>query len=179
MHRIRGKLTYSNVVATLALFLVLAGGTAFAASQLEKESVGSRQLKKEAVTPPKLSQKAKAALTGPAGPAGPAGAKGATGAQGPKGDPGVKGDPGSKGEPGTSSVTNFKLLEASGTGSAFAECGAGEHLTGGGAIDNSAGTIKSSYPNKGLGAQEPSNGWTAAASNGGDSVTVRILCATP
>lgn len=33
---LRGKLSYSNVVATFALFLVLAGGTAYAASISEK-----------------------------------------------------------------------------------------------------------------------------------------------
>jgi hypothetical protein len=55
MHRIRGKLTYSNVVASLALFLVLAGGTAVAAKQmLPKNSVGSNQIKKGAVASAKL-----------------------------------------------------------------------------------------------------------------------------
>lgn len=47
MARLRGKLTYSNIVATLALFLALAGGTAFAASQFGKESIGTRALKKK------------------------------------------------------------------------------------------------------------------------------------
>ncbi|MBS1845598.1 MAG: collagen-like protein [Actinobacteria bacterium] len=167
MHRISGKLTYSNVVATLCLVLLVGGGTAFAATQLEKESVGTRQLKKEAVTPIKLSTKAKAALTGPAGPAG---AKGATGPQGPQG---LKGDPGANG------ATNIRLIESSGTGTVSAECHPGEHITGGGAIDNGAGTIKSSYPNAGIGAEEPANRWTAIASSGADSVTVRILCASP
>jgi hypothetical protein len=37
MQEIPGKLSYANVVATLALFLVLAGGSAFAASSLSKE----------------------------------------------------------------------------------------------------------------------------------------------
>jgi hypothetical protein len=55
MHRIRGKLTYSNVVASLALFLVLAGGTAVAAKQmLPKNSVGTNQIKKGAVASAKL-----------------------------------------------------------------------------------------------------------------------------
>jgi len=55
MHRIRGNLTYSNVVATLALFLVLAGGSAFAAKQmLPKNSVGTKQIKSGAVAAAKL-----------------------------------------------------------------------------------------------------------------------------
>ena len=85
MHHIRGKLTYANVVATLALFLVLAGGTAFAAVQLEKESVGTSALKKEAVSLAKIKKKAKEKL------------KGQTGPQGPKGDKGPKGDAGEAG----------------------------------------------------------------------------------
>jgi hypothetical protein len=55
MQRIRGNLTYSNVVATLALFLVLAGGSAFAAKQiLPKNSIGTKQIKNGAVAAAKL-----------------------------------------------------------------------------------------------------------------------------
>ncbi len=89
MSRFRPKLTYSNVISTLCLFLLVGGGTAFAASELGKESIGARQLKKEAVTPAKLSAKAKSALTGPAGPAGPKGATGAAGPAGPAGPAGT------------------------------------------------------------------------------------------
>jgi hypothetical protein len=58
MHRIRGKLTYSNVISTLCLFLLLGGGTAFAAGKLAKNSVGSKQLKKNSVTAAKLKNNA-------------------------------------------------------------------------------------------------------------------------
>jgi hypothetical protein len=58
MQRLRGKLTYSNVISTLCLFLVLGGGTAFAASHLGKNSVGSKQLKKNAVTASKIKKNA-------------------------------------------------------------------------------------------------------------------------
>jgi hypothetical protein len=51
---LRGKLTYANVISTLCLFLLIGGGTAFAASQLAKNSVGSKQLKKNAVTSAKV-----------------------------------------------------------------------------------------------------------------------------
>jgi hypothetical protein len=109
MHRLRGKLTYSNVISTVCLFLLVGGGTAFAASQLGRESVGTNQLKKAAVTPAKLSAAAKAGMQGPQGPQGQqgpkgaTGARGATGAQGPKGDTGARGETGPqgpKGEPG-------------------------------------------------------------------------------
>src|ERR1700761_6414319 len=54
MKSVRKRLTYANVMSSIAVFLVLAGGTAFAASHLGKESVGTKQLKKEAVTAAKL-----------------------------------------------------------------------------------------------------------------------------
>jgi hypothetical protein len=92
MKRLQSKLTYSNVMVTVLAFVVLAGGTAYAATEmLPKNSVGTKQIAKEAVTPAKLSKASKAALTGPAG------AKGATGPQGPKGDKGEKGDRGETG----------------------------------------------------------------------------------
>lgn len=58
MKRYLPRLTYANVVASLALFLVLAGGTAFAASHLGKNSVGSKQLKKNSVTAAKIKEAA-------------------------------------------------------------------------------------------------------------------------
>jgi hypothetical protein len=51
---LRSRLTYANVVSTIALFLVLGGATAFAARQLARNSVGARQLKKNAVTAAKI-----------------------------------------------------------------------------------------------------------------------------
>jgi hypothetical protein len=50
--RLRPKLTYSNVIASIALFIAL-GGAAVAAG-LPKNSVGPKQLKKGAVTSAKL-----------------------------------------------------------------------------------------------------------------------------
>ncbi len=54
----RPKLTYANVVATLALFVAVGGASAFAASQLGKNSVGPKQLKKNAVTTAKIKKEA-------------------------------------------------------------------------------------------------------------------------
>ena len=71
MNSIRRRLTYANVTASLALFLVVAGGSAFAATQLAKNSVGAKQLKKNAVTAAKIKKEAvtsaklkKASVTG-------------------------------------------------------------------------------------------------------------------
>lgn len=57
MRTIRARLTYSNVVSTLALFLVLCGGAAYAA-KVGKKSVGSSQLKANAVTTAKIKANA-------------------------------------------------------------------------------------------------------------------------
>jgi len=53
MRRLRGKLTYANTMATIAVFIAL-GGSAYAAAQLKKNSVGTKQLKKDAVTGAKV-----------------------------------------------------------------------------------------------------------------------------
>jgi hypothetical protein len=61
MRRLKGKLTYANVISTLCLFLLLSGGAAFAATKLGKNSVGTKQIKKGAVTAAKIK---KATITG-------------------------------------------------------------------------------------------------------------------
>ncbi len=53
----RPKLTYANVVATLALFIAL-GGASYAAFKLPKNSVGTKQLKNNAVTLKKIKKNA-------------------------------------------------------------------------------------------------------------------------
>jgi hypothetical protein len=45
----RPKLTYANVMSTVAVFLVVSGAAAYAAIHLPKNSVGSKQLKQGAV----------------------------------------------------------------------------------------------------------------------------------
>jgi hypothetical protein len=100
LHRFLGKLTYSNVVSTICLVLLLGGGTAYAAAHLGKGSVGTKQLKSGAVTPAKLSSAAKKTLTGPKGEAGATGPRGPQGAAGQKGDRGERGERGEKGDKG-------------------------------------------------------------------------------
>ena len=60
MSRIWEKLTYANVMASVAVFLAL-GGAAFAATELPKASVGTRQLKPGAVGTAKIKD---GAITG-------------------------------------------------------------------------------------------------------------------
>lgn len=59
MRGLKGRLTYANVIATLALFLALSGGVAWAAhkigaNQLKSNSVGTGKIKKNAVTSKKI-----------------------------------------------------------------------------------------------------------------------------
>jgi Collagen triple helix repeat (20 copies) len=104
LKRFRFRPTYSNVVATLALFFALAGG-AWAATQLPKESVGSTQLAKGAVTPAKLSDQAKKGFTGARGEAGAQGALGPRGNEGPRGENGAAGATGPQGIRGATGAT--------------------------------------------------------------------------
>ena len=80
----RAGLSFSNVVAMLALFIAL-GGAAYAATQLPKNSVGTKQLKKGAVTKAKIKPATVEALRGAIGPAGPAGPPGPAGGPLPAG----------------------------------------------------------------------------------------------
>ena len=58
MSRVRRHLSFENVLVTIVAFVVLAGGTAFAANQLAKNSVGKKQLKANAVTTAKIKKNA-------------------------------------------------------------------------------------------------------------------------
>ena len=82
-----------NAVGYLALFVALSG-TSYAAVQLPKNSVTSKQIKPGAVTQKKLSKPLRAQILAPGpagtqGKSGPAGEKGATGEKGQTGDDGV------------------------------------------------------------------------------------------
>jgi hypothetical protein len=92
------RLSYANVVASLALFIAL-GGVGYAATELPAKSVGTPQLKADAVTSGKVKNhtllkadfkigQIPAGARGANGPAGPAGAAGPIG---PKGDAGAAG----------------------------------------------------------------------------------------
>jgi Collagen triple helix repeat (20 copies) len=112
MDRLRARLSYANVTSSLCLILLVGGGSAYAATHLGPNTVGTEQLKKDAVTPAKLSAAAKRTLTGAIGPSGPAGVTGPQGASGergpegpegpggPEGKQGKTGEPGEPGEPG-------------------------------------------------------------------------------
>jgi hypothetical protein len=158
MHRIRTKLTYANVVASLALFIALAGGTAFAASQFEKNSIPGRAIKQESIGPAKLSKAAKSTLVGPAGPAGPAGAPGAPGATKVDVQYGIEGD------------------------GSFAHCPAGQVAVGGGGEATGPNNdLFVSQPMTGevrTPVNGTPNGWFAKGDSGEPAIAF-VVCAAP
>jgi hypothetical protein len=101
-------------IGLLALFVAL-GGTSYAAINLPRNSVGSKQIKRNAVSGAKvknrslgvsdLSPSAIASLTGRKGDPGDPGAPGAPG------QPGSPGSPGSPGAPGPPGVLGIGILQ--------------------------------------------------------------------
>jgi hypothetical protein len=102
LSRLRARLTYANVTATLALFIAL-GGSSYAALKLPPNSVGSEQVKPGSLRVSDFKASERSRLRGPrgkVGPRGPAGPKGATGnrgATGPRGSTGARGAAGTAG----------------------------------------------------------------------------------
>jgi hypothetical protein len=158
------KLKFSPIVAVTALLVAVFGSTplghAAARMVLPSNSVGSTQIKSNAVTGVKVKNGTLLAADFKAGqiPGGTPGAKGDTGAAGPKGDtgdpgnqgpagnPGAqgpkgdKGDPGVAGAPGPAAGANAVIrrsnhvIDANSDGWWHVNCNAGERATGGGAF---------------------------------------------
>jgi len=56
VQRIRQRLTYANVMSTIAVFLLLGGGAAFAAKKMSTHKIGSGQLRGASVTKAKIKR---------------------------------------------------------------------------------------------------------------------------
>jgi hypothetical protein len=102
----RLRLSYANVVASLALFAAL-GGTSYAAisitgKQVRDGSLSGRDVHNGALTGQDVRDRSLLLRDFRQGqlPAGPAGTQGPRGEPGPKGDPGPQGQAGAKGEKG-------------------------------------------------------------------------------
>jgi hypothetical protein len=96
LRRIRPRITYANVISTLALCLAM-GGVSYAALKLPANSVGSKQLKNNSVTSPKVKNRSLLAKDFKTGQL-PSGAKG---------DKGDKGDQGTQGAAGSAKAFGF------------------------------------------------------------------------
>ena len=96
------------VVSLVALSVAL-GGTGYAAVVLPANSVGAKQIKRNAVTAAKVKNSSLLASDFRPGqlPAGPAGPVGPAGSTGPRGPEGPRGETGPKGDTGTVDTSNF------------------------------------------------------------------------
>jgi hypothetical protein len=164
---IRSRLTFSNVVAMLALFIALGGG-AYAAMKIKPNSVGTKQLKDNAVTGDKVKDGSLLSADFGKGQL-PAGQKGEQGPPGPVSLVIVRG-------PSVSVGNNSQ-------GGAQADCPAGLSVTGGGvSSDGLVGAdVNSSYPDDGPdGDTLQDDGWQINVNNTtGSSQNIRayVICA--
>jgi hypothetical protein len=106
--RVRSRLSYANVMATIAVFIALGGG-AYAAIKLPANSVGSRQIKANAISSSKVKPRSLLASDFragqlPRGRQGPQGAQGSQGLPGTNGAAGPTGASGTPGEPGSAAA---------------------------------------------------------------------------
>jgi hypothetical protein len=179
---IRNRLNYANVAATIALILSLGGATAFAATHLAKSSVGSAQLKRDAVTSAKVKDGSLRSADFMAGQL-PAGSKGEQGPKGSKGDPGPQGAPGLSGyiqedKPSASNSNSPKSVEVS--------CPSGTTVIGGGAFispDNVGANniaLRESGPQSGDASQAQrwfAQAFEAVPTNESWVLRARVICA--
>lgn len=173
------------VVACLALTVAL-GGTSYAAVALPKNSVGPAQLKKDAVTAPKIKAKTLLARHFKPGqiPPGPAGPAGAAGAQGPAGPAGPTGAAGPQGPPGLSEyevITASNSVVNSQTNGVSANCPAGKKAVGAGGgasfFSINHGPVTASSVPSSDGTSWSFSMRTLEGFQTSWSVTVRVLCA--
>jgi hypothetical protein len=182
------------IFAIIALLVAL-GGTGYAASQLPRNSVGTSQIRKGAVTGGKVCKNAittvkvkNGSLLGKdfrAGqlPAGPKGDKGDPGLQGPQGPAGPRGEPGQPGRDGIARPTVVRTtftFPAGAKGAVDIPCGASMAATGGGFRINPGGSpaVDGSEPRPDVAGSLP-NAWRITVDNSGQplsSVTLFAVC---
>ena len=187
--RSRPRLSYANVTATIAVFIAL-GGSAYAAVQIPRNSVGTKQLRKNAVTSLKVKDGTLALRDFKT--AEQEKLKGSTGAQGPAGP---------QGPPGAAGATNVVVRRVDAgplPGGVFtfvvAKCLPGERATGGGAgFDGNGGNeiIQQSYPGTSTGTEgfrpavsgEVPTAWVTGIKNANASAFQHtfgyVVCASP
>ena len=174
------------VLAGVALLVAL-GGTSYAAGLLPANSVGTVQLKSDAVVSSKVKDGSLLAIdfksgqlpSGPAGPAALGAEAGPPGAVGPAGATGATGSTGAQGAAGPSgpadALTYVSASVPAGTQyspatSGEAKCPTGQHAVSGGF--DAPSTAKSSHPSDGAGTGTAGNSawWVAITTTSGMTV---------
>src|SRR3954447_2702101 len=140
MRPLLSRLTYANVMSTIAVFLAL-GGVGYAVSTLPKNSVGPRQIKKNAVSSSKaknkslaisdFSTKTRSKLTG---------------ARGPQGAAGQPGQPGQTGQTGPTGPAGATLIDSPVPSGKTIKGVWGGQYTPGGTAGNDAFVLSTSFP---------------------------------
>jgi Collagen triple helix repeat (20 copies) len=117
---LRNRLTYSNVIATLALFIAL-GGTSIAAITLKRGSVKGKHIARNAITSPKVRNASLLSEDFAPGqlPRGEQGERGERGEKGDQGEAGHDGAPGQDGAPGTARAYGATTGTCTGTPTEF------------------------------------------------------------
>ncbi len=192
IRRLLQRLTYANVIATIALFIAL-GGTSYAALKLPRNSVGGTQIRTGAITSSEvkdrslkvrdLSLSAREELQGERGPIGPQGAPGSSGAAGTAGSGSGTTVIAASGVAITSKSLAATAAPATGdpndptttTSVASVSCGGAQKVVGGGARMDDIGntSIQDSYP------EADGTTWTVHVGNdekANNSFTVFAIC---
>jgi len=184
MHRLKGRLTYGNVMATIALFVAL-GGTSYAAITLPRNSVGANQLRTGSVRTAEVRDRSLSARD--LSVAARDFLKSQQGAEGPRGPQGPAGPQGIQGPPGQSGGVVITIRTAGFTAGGDADpdsipttpgtatCNPGERVTGGG-VNVSNPDVLRVHDTHPVG----SNAWRVAVGNdsgSGQPFTVYAICA--
>jgi hypothetical protein len=172
----KGRLRPSpSMLVAFAALMVALGGTSYAIAQLPANSVGTKQLKKNAVTSAKVKNRSLLANDFKSGQL-------PRGAQGPRGVAGPAGPAGPTGPAGAAGATRVTVrVGAPDIGTSVAECQGAERAVGGGGFtpDDDA-FLWDSTPNAESGTP---TGWVAQAVVAGlgteADVTAYVICAAP
>lgn len=186
----------SIVISLGALVVAVFGATPLARAAAEmvvpKSSVGTKQLKKAAVTSLKVKDgsllsadfkagQLPAGQQGPKGDTGLPGPKGAQGPQGPQGAQGAQGQAGPAGPQGPAGISGYQQLSSVGTvypgdtAEKTVLCPTGKKPLGGGVWTDEP-YVKTIYAFP----SNPSPGWSAQVQNSGQATkqfSVHVICA--
>jgi hypothetical protein len=186
MEKVRRRISYANVTATLALVLAMSGGAVaatggFSSAGKLQACVNEQGTIKLLKAGQRCKKGQKAVSWNQEGPAGPRGAQGAAGAAGTTGAAGPAGAAGPRGQDAFTHVVIRRAVKAGFvTGDEIVKCNAGEIAIGGGVTSGStAAKVWATAPLDLGGEEEAPTAWLAGISNP-EPLTTRFyaICAS-